>query len=1772
MSATALSFFTPQALHDTFIKSLDLAESAEVITAEEKHRLRTVLEVDRGQKALHAYHPLLSRDHARRALWVGALVVGQNAQLDGEVYLFKLWGGLVRFPTRQALRIALQMQMDDPSRNSELLRFCPVELRHSLKDEEPLMLSIEEVAPSVMESASQAVEDFLRRCQEQVLESLRGVVTLRFVIDYYVLIGMLRELPGGTVRVADIQVRSTRLGASPLGEGNVITSSLSSIAMDYYLKSELSTLYSREYLGLPPSAALLTASDLEQRFERVMAWGTKDLANRMQSFLEREWLALPAPRANLHSICLARQEDLFYHHMLQARHDGQITQAQFNQLQQVLEGNSNPMKAARLAVFDPSRGSVNLCGLFCLFTPGQSAPVFLFSAAAGLVLHRTRAQLKTAVLSSLRSPAAYDFIARHVALDQHALLAGMLELRLSVELIEARPFDDALQTIKTKQISDFAFLLKQFRAGRIALAAVDHALDVRALIDRSLLTLTNQGRWSTRFVPTDHGLTLTPRSSADQADLLSLKLPTLDAQVNELLRHWPTVRAMAAARLQSVLGTDGHEAVEVSRLEIQVFDQVPYSDHPPVRTITLVDALLERVTGYLPLPLNPDLIQVFMHSLSSDESKPLRRLSGTKVLNVLDQASNSFVQQLEQHQRAFFFAPYSSLNPAALVDRLSTLRMVMLRSDLRLIRLEDRLHATDRAVLNVVMGYPESHQRPALEQFVPDVYGVIVSFNRLGSSLDIANCLLITQRGGLESEQAGRAIFWSPVMGFESFASLDECKAELELRLMDRVLRWDLLAHIKASDQARIIAYLAGNNTWNVAGQNGWFYFERLEENFTRLSQNTVLRNAQADALYTCRSAMQIPLSAQGFENMFQSLLLAGKAGLSLNRVIDRAHLQLFKASLPAWLRTASAGDQMTYAAVLQRYQYAAQPQQDYLHDIPEMAIYARALLTARLDLDFAEQKLDPDHIEIVVDTYLPAPVPVGNLPSFMPAATTHSVQSLTEFVQNGLHLIDQGVMFVRSRNNDVLPIALNAVYVRRLTRELDLGKHYRALVETKLAPGNEGVALRQQQFAEQLAVQVNEQALKQKLQNADFDSAYHSLCHVMEMPDGAARETLNGVTLIVRRFQLLAEPGVDPDPVRGVYIIGPADPQTGPQILWINYSKRFTFTSYANEAALLQDLRSNVQLQAEILERIKPYARKVYDHGGFIEPHLARHEDASLNWFLLKAAPPTLSSTPITGNLFIEMYKDNYETLLEMAMAQSQTIAEADWASFKYLLSLIVTSALMFMPGRLSIPLAVWQSLGWLQQGVEAAKKGQWGESVAEFATVLLLIASSYGASRQLPKDQELLPAVVEQSTPVSISPEHSVVQPAAAQQGVPVRLTPAQRAGLQPFQAHDVNLQDLLEEPDTHLLRDPRSGLRFVHLAGRLFPVEPWRERWRIYIGAEREGPLLKRNVRDYWELDLKEPLLGGGPLLAATADLAGRIYHEIQATGMQSIQRYYPDRALNIREAHAQALTYLQRSQTALHTLNEPGAEHAGHRALLQSFFEVDSIEQPLLERLNQTIEPLLTKFLHPDLSPHTSSKYVLCRSRFNDKSIAWIHRWDTQHRVYLSERFFNTLFESHEALSQPFLKPTEPPFPVNAHYRASFLLHEISHVVLNTEDINYLNPGFPYEDLLDENTTFGERLKSFNQIVQECHSPHIQQENLFQQFDPVSFTWGDIPSGPGKVRIKQIAGVQTLAQARPIFASNPEKRIEMMLANADTVALLISQLGREHPVVVNVPDKP
>ncbi|WP_178127238.1 hypothetical protein, partial [Pseudomonas sp. FSL R10-0071] len=87
--------------------------------------------------------------------------------------------------------------------------------------------------------------------------------------------------------------------------------------------------------------------------------------------------------------------------------------------------------------------------------------------------------------------------------------------------------------------------------------------------------------------------------------------------------------------------------------------------------------------------------------------------------------------------------------------------------------------------------------------------------------------------------------------------------------------------------------------------------------------------------------------------------------------------------------------------------------------------------------------------------------------------------------------------------------------------------------------------------------------------------------------------------------------------------------------------------------------------------------------------------------------APASISNTPIQNNLLLQLYDDNYDLLIDLAEQQALSTEEADWKTFKGLMSLGIDSAMglvaPFLPAVLNIPFFVAQTLGLLKAGGRA-------------------------------------------------------------------------------------------------------------------------------------------------------------------------------------------------------------------------------------------------------------------------------------------------------------------------------------------------------------------------------------------------------------------------------------------------------------------------------------
>jgi hypothetical protein len=195
-------------------------------------------------------------------------------------------------------------------------------------------------------------------------------------------------------------------------------------------------------------------------------------------------------------------------------------------------------------------------------------------------------------------------------------------------------------------------------------------------------------------------------------------------------------------------------------------------------------------------------------------------------------------------------------------------------------------------------------------------------------------------------------------------------------------------------------------------------------------------------------------------------------------------------------------------------------------------------------------------------------------------------------------------------------------------------------------------------------------------------------------------------------------------------------------------------------------------------------------------------------------------------------------------------------------------------------------------------------------------------------------------------------------------------------------------------------------------------------------------------------------------------------------------------------------------------------------------------------------------------HSSKRYVIGRNRpGREEVLAFVDKKDPQRRIFLTDTFFTLPDQLRSTL-----RSSQRGFEVADHFRATTLIHELSHLANLTHDIAYVEASAPFLDLID-NTAPGPRsnsllhdMKVYQQRTLTARTP---RGRLFKIEDNGVWRDMDANDGSGYQQVLRLTGERTLAAARNKFLNNESIRSQVMLANADSVALLITLLAR-HPV--------
>jgi hypothetical protein len=332
-------------------------------------------------------------------------------------------------------------------------------------------------------------------------------------------------------------------------------------------------------------------------------------------------------------------------------------------------------------------------------------------------------------------------------------------------------------------------------------------------------------------------------------------------------------------------------------------------------------------------------------------------------------------------------------------------------------------------------------------------------------------------------------------------------------------------------------------------------------------------------------------------------------------------------------------------------------------------------------------------------------------------------------------------------------------------------------------------------------------------------------------------------------------------------------------------------------------------------------------------------------------------------------------------------------------------------------------------------------------------------------------------------------------------------------------------------------------------------------VVIGPDGDiGPTVSLDAQLRWQFDLKLGLKGGGARVTRfrNSEMDNRIeaFFHVEASGMPQIRRQFREKARAIGQAQLQAKTYLE---TALDNLGDGAgvAPHPDAMRIIAEFFGVAAPDLELLEQIRGSTRRLYSAVMDASLSTINSPRYVVGTNLVGyEKVCAFVVKGDQAQKIYLTERFFDI-----PAFALKKRQPGDAPFNVRDHYRAVNLIHELSHQVLDTRDIAYLEASAPFLDLLGEPTTWSVKLKAALSGWQDRALSHqSDRETLFQLRD--NDEWRDLKQDDGGAKrcILKITDTATLDDARTVFMEDPVKRGKIILANADSVALLTARLGR------------
>lgn len=1423
---------------------------------------------------------------------------------------------------------------------------------------------------------------------------------------------------------------------------------------------------------------------------------------------------------------------LFYLALLRASHEGRVADSHMQWLRNALRptGATPNVHLHSLALHSGQRAAIELAGAFALSdTACASSGLYLFSARDGL-RHFAGPDALSALAAWLTHDDQQVLLKEAMGLSNHAPYRVMKRIEIRLSAIITDVFVHRLESIIALQRDNLPLAIAQ--RGKVpaqVAASLDDAIDVRGLLAPALLHLQHSPRWASGHTPDPASTAATGPtlqvSSANGAALLAL--------LDTLRQAQPGLGTCLQYLIARQLALFGLPRLDVADLWI-----APDTDSDSPRQPLLIHAL-HQLFNPLPVPLADDRM------VTDSAGAPLARLDA-RLLNAL-------VTQLSKTAKGTWIRQLNYFNTQALrvgssqidAHRLSlALRQQALRAELPILARAYPDHPWAQDWLTQVLNRPTRTMRQGVELQAGwiEVNRVSLRLPQNSYAIEMSNVIALTQ--GLEP--AGHVVFCSHLLGVMVFSSLAQMQAELNRLMRQPPGQASWLALIADQYHPALSMHLRSASpaplTLELAAVDGDYaqYLQRSDE--TRR-----IFNVQA-ALSRARSGhYPDALLLASVDDSAAPTALADQLG-EIASTLRGAEVRHY---MPAWIARASASDLASYLTNLQRLRISLAMPVKYLFGIKSAMDYASEQVWTYLSVDFPEDYIDPAKVRVKVaqrfSTGLHLSAASAGMISGAGVVYPALDMSLIEYALQRAIAVPDTPIEISMQDGSPVAAGLTVDYVMQMANRLDTGARYLRRLEAQLSRSDAHYSQRRALFHLQVVPTLLDAAIEAKLKGTLSAKAYGMIESLLQMPDPLARDAQQHSGCRIRPLALSAAEGLAADIAAGLYLLGAAPTAPGSVVLMATFHDAFLFREYRDEADLMQQLRAEGDLQTLVLARVETAVRARYSHGGLT---IARLELAAAPFeHPMAAAPQTrLAYLPVQGNTLNYLFEESLKYLLRLAKAQVVTSAQADHAANLSLLKLLVESGLAFVNGRIALVLGFWQSAEWLKSAVTAALIQDWGRAVSQLGAAVTILLTQ----RVARKDRLALPV------PKAIPPGLFAAEWVTRFGDIP----PTVRARLRSFVAHEVSLAVLTPDTTPGVYLNPVTGHRYAAVAGLVFQVRKLEGTWTI-TADQREGPALRRNAQGHLEMDLGAGLRGGGGGWSnqrRTRRRQREIDREFitEATGMAQIRLDYPLHAARIVGAQRRARSYLERSIDALTPARGQPQISAASQHILTDFFGRTAASPALVSEVRAVAAAMLTELMDASLDPRFSQRYV---TGLNKPGLEWVVAFtdieDPLRRIFFTERFFDVPRVLHRTLAA-----NHQQFDAPAHFRATAFIHELSHLVHGTGDLAYIEASVPYLDMIDTTQGQGQALLArLTQIRRDALSAYTPQDQLFTVLE--NGVRRDLSEADGDAceYILRHSKQPTLAGARVAFVADEQVRKDILLANADSVALLITLLARD-----------